>query len=134
MDSLHQLFSAIAPDRLTFLLLSLNVMLGKTGLTIHLTPITRVVSCHLSVLCFPGTPPLHESLPVEVILVFAVQTQRVFCLHSLVLFYRLYIFWHISNLKMLDHCELRTYFQCVYLYQMKMFIFRGRLIEVGGQL
>lgn len=35
---------------------------------------------------------------------------------------------------MVDHSELHTYFKFVYLYQMKMFIFRGLLIEIGEQL
>lgn len=35
---------------------------------------------------------------------------------------------------MVGHSELHTYFKFVYLYQMKMFIFRGLLIEIGEQL
>lgn len=35
---------------------------------------------------------------------------------------------------MVGHSELHNYFKFVYLYQMKMFIFRGLLIEIGEQL
>lgn len=34
---------------------------------------------------------------------------------------------------MVGHSELYTYFKFVYLYQMKMFTFRGSLIEMGEQ-
>lgn len=35
---------------------------------------------------------------------------------------------------MVGHSELYTYFNFVYLYQMKMFICRGLFIEIGEQL
>lgn len=35
---------------------------------------------------------------------------------------------------MVGRSELHTYFKFVYLYQKKMFIFRGLLIEIGEQL
>lgn len=35
---------------------------------------------------------------------------------------------------MVGHSELHSYFKFVYLYQMKMCIFRGLLIEIGERL
>lgn len=58
------------------------MMPGNMGLTIH--PIRHHQICDLPPLSttgFQGCHFLHESLPTEVILIFAVQTQRAFCPH-----------------------------------------------------
>ena len=110
-------------------LLTLNTMLGKMGLTIHLIPHHQI--CDLP--SFSATAFLHELLPIEVMLISATQIWTVFASTSLVFFCWLHIPWHISNLKMASYSELHTYFKCVCLCQMEMFIFRRLLIETGEQ-
>lgn len=106
----------------------------KMGLTIHLIPHHQI--CDLpsfSATAFQGYLFLHELLPIEVMLISATQIWTVFASTSLVFFCWLHIPWHISNLKMASYSELHTYFKCVCLCQMEMFIFRRLLIETGEQ-
>lgn len=115
--------------------LSFFLSAGKWALLYVLSPITRFVTCYLSVLLVSKDTTFsrdHYLLKWYSFLLYS--SREPFVPTSLVFFYRLYIFWHISNLKMVGHSELCTYFKFVYLYQMKMFTFRGLLIEIGEEL
>lgn len=114
--------------------LSFFLPTGKWALLYVISPIPRLVTCPLPALDSKDTTLSMDHYLLKWYSFLLYRSREPFVPTSLVFFYWLYIFWHISNLKMVDHSELHTYFNFVYLYQMKMFICRGLFIAIGEQL
>lgn len=82
---------------------------GKWALLYILSPVTRFVTCRLLVLLVSKDISFSTNrylLKWNSFLLF--RSREPFVPTSLVFFYWLYIFWHISNLTMVGHSELHT--------------------------